>query len=89
MARRPPSAIHLPAQGTAVAPPRTQFGTILKAFLTAVMGLLSVLVFGLGLEHESVLWLWMGFICALVSGIFVQILLNRRKKENAEDSPDQ
>ncbi len=89
MAKRPPSAIQLPAQDTAAAPSGTQLGTRLKAFLTAVMAILSVVVFGLGLGYESVLWLWIGFICALISGIFVQILLNRREKENAEDSPDQ
>jgi hypothetical protein len=48
----------------------------LKAFLTAIMGLLSILVFGLSLECRSVLWLGIGFICALISGIFVQILIN-------------
>jgi hypothetical protein len=48
----------------------------LKAFLTAIMGLLSILVFGLSLECRSVLWLGIGFVCALISGIFVQILIN-------------
>lgn len=61
-------------------PPPTRSGTKLKTFLTAVMGLLSILVFGLGCERRNVLWLWIGFICALVSGIFVQILIDREKK---------
>jgi len=51
--------------------------TALKTFLSAVMGLLSVLVFGLAVLRKNVLWLWIGFICALVAGIFVQMLINR------------
>jgi len=51
----------------------------LKPFLTGVMFLLSILVFGLSLEYRSVLWLWVGFVCALVSGFFVQCLINRNK----------
>ena len=43
------------------------------------MGLLSILVFGLSLEYRNVLWLWIGFVCALISGIFVQLLINRNK----------
>jgi hypothetical protein len=51
----------------------------LKAFLTAIMGLLSILVFGLSLECRSVLWLGIGFVCALISGIFVQILITSNR----------
>jgi len=51
----------------------------LKAFLIAIMFLLSILVFGLSLEYKSVLGLWIGFICALVSGIFVQCLINHNR----------
>jgi len=51
----------------------------LKAFLTAIMFLLSILMFGLSLECRSVLWLWIGFVCALVSGFFVQCLINRNR----------
>jgi ABC-type multidrug transport system permease subunit len=51
----------------------------LKAFLIGVMFVLSILVFGLSLEYKSVLWLWIGFVCALVSGFFVQCLINRNK----------
>lgn len=46
------------------------------------MGLLSLLVFGLGLERRSVLWLWIGFVCALISGVFLQLLINRRSKDD-------
>jgi hypothetical protein len=54
-------------------------GIGLKSFLTALMGLLSILVFGLGCIRNNVLWLWIAFICSLVSGIFVQLLLDRKK----------
>jgi 4-hydroxybenzoate polyprenyltransferase len=66
-------------------PSANRFGAKLKAFLTAVMGLLSILVFGLGCLRRSVLWLWIGFICALISGIFVQLLIDREKKRLAAD----
>ena len=52
-----------------------------KAFLTTVMALLSILVFGLGFERRNMLWMWIGFVCALVAGIFVQLFIDRRKKE--------
>jgi len=45
------------------------------------MGLLSVLVFGLAAQRRNVLWLWIGFICAQISGFFVQLLVNREKKD--------
>jgi len=51
----------------------------LKAFLTVIMGLLSILVFGLSLEYKSILWLWIGFICALIAGFFVQCLINHNR----------
>ena len=63
-----------PPQGT---------GDQIKAFLTTVMGLLSLLVFGLALAGKSTLWLWISFACALISGIFVQILLQRRERNEA------
>jgi len=50
----------------------------LKAFLIGVMFVLSILVFGLSLEYKNVMWLWIGFVCALVSGFFVQCLINRQ-----------
>jgi hypothetical protein len=58
-------------------------GMKLKAFLTTVMSLLSILVFGLGCVRNDVLWSWTGFICALVSGIFVQMFLDRKKTIDA------
>jgi len=56
-------------------------GSTLKAFLTAVMGLLSILVFGLAALERNVLWLWIAFLCALASGFFVQLLINRENKD--------
>ena len=56
-------------------------GLRIKTFLTSVMCLMSILVFGLGGMERDVLWLWIGFICAVVSGIFVQIFLNRIKDD--------
>ena len=55
----------------------------LKTFLTAVMSLLSVLVVLLGGLHRDVLWLWIGFACCLVSGVFIQLFLNRIKNDAA------
>ena len=49
-------------------------GMKLKAFLTTLMALLSLLVFGLGYERRDMLWMWVGFICVLVSGVFVQLV---------------
>jgi hypothetical protein len=57
----------------------------LGVFLTAVMGILSVFVFGLGLDRGNVLWMWLGFICVLVSGIFVQLLIERKKVRDAAE----
>lgn len=88
MASRPSSQISFPPQGPTPAASPKQPGMKLKAFLIAVMALSSVLVFGLGLERKNVLWLWIGFICSLVSGVFVQMFIDRRKKKkNAADYP--
>jgi hypothetical protein len=54
-----------------------------KAFLTTVMSLLSVLVLGLAGMQRDVLWLWIGFVCTLISGVFVQLFINRRKGDIA------
>ncbi len=54
-----------------------------RAFLTTVMSLLSIFVFGLGWKEKSVLWSWLGFICALISGVFVQLFLDRKKMNDA------
>jgi hypothetical protein len=53
----------------------------LKTFLTAVMSLLSILVLGLGGARRNAFWLWIGFVCALVSGVFVQLFINRIKND--------
>jgi len=45
------------------------------------MGLLSILVFGLAALERNVLWLWIAFLCALASGFFVQLLINRENKD--------
>jgi hypothetical protein len=31
--------------------------------------------------QQNVLWLWIGFVCALVSGVFVQLFLSRIKDD--------
>jgi len=59
------------------------WGMKLKAFLTTVMSLLSILVTGLGGMEKDVLWLWVGFICCLVSGVFIQLFINRVKNDVA------
>ena len=61
----------------------TDWGMRLKAFLTPVMSLLSVLVTGLGGIEKDVLWLWVGFIGCLVSGVFIQLFINRVKTDVA------
>lgn len=58
-------------------------GLGLKAFLTAVMSILSLLVIGLGLMKQDVLWLFVGFVCVLVSGVFIQLFINRVKNDVA------
>jgi preprotein translocase subunit SecF len=58
-------------------------GLTLKALLTATMSLLSVLVFGLGAMRRDALWLWIGFICSLISGVFIQLFINRIKDDIA------
>ncbi len=58
----------------------------LMAFLTTVMSLLSLLVFGLGWDRGNVFWTWIGFICALVAGIFVQLFINRRERAEGNET---
>ena len=55
----------------------------MRAFLTTVMSLLSLFVFWLGWMRNDVLWSWMGFICCLISGVFVQMFIDRRKANSA------
>ena len=59
------------------------WGMTLKSFLTAVMSLLSILVVGLGGMQKDVFWLWIGFLCCLISGVFVQLFINRIKNQVA------
>ncbi len=54
-----------------------------KTVLTSIMSLLSILVTGLGLMEKDVLWLWIGFIGCLVSGVFIQLFINRIKNDVA------
>ena len=86
MTNRSSCAVQLSATHSASNASRKHSGIRAKTFLTALMSLLSILVFGLGLERKSVLWLWIGFICALVSGIFVQLLIDRKKKNERLES---
>jgi hypothetical protein len=88
MASRPSSNLRASARNqTPLALPKpSSMG--LKAFLTAVMGLLSVLVFGLALWQNNVLWLWLGFICSLISGIFLQLFIDRKKKRDSAQYRD-
>jgi hypothetical protein len=64
-------------------PSTRNWGMTLKTFLTAVMSLLSILVVGLGGFHKDAFWLWIGFVCCLVSGVFIQLFINRIKNEVA------
>jgi ABC-type multidrug transport system permease subunit len=59
-------------------------GGKLKAFLTTVMSLLTLLVFGLGLGQGNVLWMWIAFLCALVSGVFIQLFISRRDSQRRQ-----
>lgn len=42
------------------------------------MSLLSVFVFFLGLARQDVVWLFIAFFCLLISGVFIQLLINGR-----------
>ena len=66
-----------------IRPSTRDWGMKLKTFLTAVMSLLSILVVGLGGFQKDVFWLWIGFVCCLVSGAFVQLFINRIKNDVA------
>jgi hypothetical protein len=55
----------------------------LKTLLTAMMSLLSVLVFLLAGVRRDALWLWIGFAGCLVSGVFIQLFINRIKSDIA------
>ncbi len=66
-----------------IRPPTRDWGMTAKTVLTAIMSLLSILVTGLGLMEKDVLWLWIGFIGCLVSGVFIQLFINRIKNDVA------
>jgi 1,4-dihydroxy-2-naphthoate octaprenyltransferase len=66
-----------------IRPSTRDWGMTLKTFLTTVMSLLSILVVGLGGFQKDVFWLWIGFVCCLVSGVFVQLFINRIKDDVA------
>jgi preprotein translocase subunit SecF len=55
--------------------------TTVKTVLTTAMSLLSIFVFGLGAIERDALWLWIGFICCLISGVFIQLFINRIKDD--------
>jgi hypothetical protein len=58
-------------------------GLTAKTLLTTVMSLLSILVVLLGVLRKDALWLWIGFSCCLVSGVFIQLFINRIKNDAA------
>lgn len=78
MLTHPSSQIHATSRPSS----RSRWLTI-KAFFTAAMSLLSVLVFGLGAMQRDALWLWLGFIGCLISGVFIQLFINRIKDDVA------
>lgn len=47
------------------------------------MSLLSVLVLALGGWQRNVFWLWIGFVSALISGVFIQLFINGIKNDVA------
>jgi preprotein translocase subunit SecF len=58
-------------------------GLTIRTVLTTTMSLLSILVFGLGAMQRDAAWLWIGFICCLISGVFIQLFINRIKDDVA------
>jgi hypothetical protein len=85
MASRPSPQSDLPRESPDRATSSKRSGLRLKGFLTTVMALLSVLVIGLGFQSRNTLWLWIGFVCALISGVFVQLFVNHREEEEKEE----
>lgn len=74
----------MPGQSSSKIRPFTRdWGMTLKTFLTTLMSLLSILVVGLGGFQKDVFWLWIGFVCCLVSGVFIQLFINRVKNDVA------
>jgi 1,4-dihydroxy-2-naphthoate octaprenyltransferase len=66
---------------SSVRPSSRDWGMTLKTFLTALMSILSLLVVILGGLQKDVMWLWIGFVCCLISGVFIQLFLNRVKND--------
>jgi hypothetical protein len=66
-----------------IRPSTRDWGMTVKTVLTTVMSLLSILVTGLGGIEKDVLWLWIGFLGCLVSGVFIQLFINRIKNDVA------
>jgi len=64
-------------------PSTRDWGMPLKTVLTTVMSLLSLLVVLLGGMQRDVLWLWIGFVCCLISGVFIQLFITRIKNDAA------
>jgi hypothetical protein len=58
-------------------------GLKLKTVLTTMMSLLSLLVVLLGGMQKDVLWLWIGFVCCLISGVFIQLFISHIKNDAA------
>jgi hypothetical protein len=52
----------------------------LRAFLTSVMSLLSILVFFLASIYHDMFWLWVSFLCILISGVYVQLFIDARRR---------
>ena len=52
----------------------------LRAFLTSVMSLLSILVFFLASIHHDMFWLCVSFLCILISGVYVQLFIDARRR---------
>jgi hypothetical protein len=64
-------------------PSTPDWGLKLKTVLTTMMSILSLLVVLLGGMQKDVLWLWIGFVCCLISGVFIQLFITRIKNDVA------
>jgi hypothetical protein len=66
-----------------VRPSAQDLGLKLKTVLTTMMSLLSLLVVLLAGMRRDVLWLWIGFVCCLISGVFIQLFITHIKNDAA------
>jgi len=64
-------------------PSAQDWGLKLKTVLTTMMSVLSLLVVLLGGMQRDVVWLWIGFVCCLISGVFIQLFITRIKNDVA------